>query len=49
MRGQGAYAEGIDQTFDVYAARLGLDGAGPQLDSSQFRPPALVDGQMRLF
>ena len=49
MRGEGAYAEGIDKTFDLFSAKLGLDGPGPELNSSQFHPPALDPAQMRLF
>ena len=49
MRGSGAYAAGIEKTFDVFVHRLALDQPWPQLDTSQFRPPALHSGQMRLF
>ena len=49
MRGEGAYAEQIGQTFHVFAQRLGLDRPLPELNRSQFRPPPLPSGQMRLF
>jgi DNA repair photolyase len=48
MRGEGAYAENIRQTFTVFARKHGLDQPVPPLDTSQFRPPA-VDGQGLLF
>jgi DNA repair photolyase len=49
MRGSGPYAEGIAKTFEVFAARLGLDQPSPELDTSQFRPPELNGAQLRLF
>jgi DNA repair photolyase len=49
MRGSGAYAEGIEKTFDVFAHKLGLDEPWTELDRSQFRPPRIDDGQLRLF
>ncbi len=49
MRGRGPYAEQIAQTFRVFGRRLGLDQKLPPLDSSQFRPPRLPGGQMRMF
>jgi DNA repair photolyase len=49
MRGSGPYAAGIKQTFDVFVRKLGLDQPWPELDTSQFRPPELASGQMRLF
>jgi DNA repair photolyase len=49
MRGSGAYAEGIASSFEVFTHQLGLTEAWPELDSSQFRPPELHSGQMRLF
>jgi DNA repair photolyase len=49
MRGRGAYADGIAQTFEVFAKKLGLDTPWEELDCSQFRPPELVRGQRRLF
>jgi DNA repair photolyase len=49
MRGSGAYAEGIAKTFEVFLHKLGLDQPWPKLDCSQFRPPQLDGGQLRLF
>ena len=49
MRGRGAYADGVAQTFDVFAKKLGLNTPWEELDCSQFRPPELVRGQRRLF
>ena len=33
MRGEGAYAEQIEQTFKVFARKNGLDGRLPALDT----------------
>lgn len=49
MRGSGPYAEGIAQTFQMFSCKLGLDVPFDELDTSQFRPPQLPGGQMRLF
>jgi DNA repair photolyase len=49
MRGTGAYAELLDQTFVVLQRKLGLDQPWPPLDCSQFRPPRLPGGQLSLF
>ncbi len=49
MRGQGAYAEQIAQTFEVFAKKHGLDRPLPALDHTQFRPPKPQSGQLRLF
>jgi DNA repair photolyase len=49
MRGEGAYAEQIQQTFDLFSRKLGLDGPLPPLDSSNFRPPRIAGQQQRLF
>ena len=49
MRGSGAYAEQIAQSFQVFAKKHGLDGHLPELDASHFRPPQQTQGQMRLF
>ena len=49
MRGSGAYAEGIAQSFDLFVRKLGLDEPWEELDASQFRPPQMAGGQMRLF
>jgi DNA repair photolyase len=49
MRGTGVYARHIQQTFQVFARQCGLDRALPELDPSQFRPPASESGQLRWF
>jgi DNA repair photolyase len=49
MSGSGVYAEGIAKTFEVFRRKYGLDAPWPELDSSQFRPPQLPGGQLRLF
>jgi DNA repair photolyase len=49
QRGQGAYAEQIQQTFRVFAHKLGLDRSLPELDTSLFRPPRPSSGQLSLF
>jgi DNA repair photolyase len=49
MKGSGPYAEGIAQTFQLFAHKLGLDAPWEPLDSSQFRPPRPPSGQLRLF
>ncbi len=49
MRGSGQYAEGIENTFQVFRRKHGLAGPLPPLDHSQFRPPRQTSGQMRLF
>jgi DNA repair photolyase len=49
MRGSGAYAEGIDANFDLFAKKFGLDKPWMPLDCSQFTPPKLPGGQLRLF
>lgn len=49
LRGEGSYAQGIADTFNVFARQYGLDGSPPELDSSQFRPPRAATGQGWLF
>ncbi|MCI0358347.1 MAG: PA0069 family radical SAM protein [Planctomycetaceae bacterium] len=49
MSGSGPYADGIEKTFDLFVHKLGLDAPSLPLDSSQFRPPRLAGGQLRLF
>jgi hypothetical protein len=49
MRGSGAIAEQIEQTFRLFAKKHGLAGERPPLDSSHFRPPRPTSGQLRLF
>src|SRR5262249_37396070 len=45
-RGQGLYAEQIEQTFNVFRKRFGLDKPLPPLDHSQFTPPKPASGQL---
>ena len=47
--GEGRYAEQIVNTFRLFARKYKLDSPLPPLDSSRFRPPRAVDGQLRLF
>jgi DNA repair photolyase len=49
MRGEGEYADGIAQTFKLFAHKFGLDRGLPRLDTSRFRAPQSPDGQKRLF
>jgi DNA repair photolyase len=49
MRGGGPYAEGIEASFDLFAKKFGLDQPWTPLDCSQFTPPKLPGGQLRLF
>jgi DNA repair photolyase len=49
MRGRGPLADQIEQVFDVFARKLGLDGSLPPLDMTRFRPPRPTAGQLRLF
>jgi DNA repair photolyase len=49
MRGKGAYAKQIAQTFKVFAKKHGLDRPLPPLDNTQFHPPKPQSGQLRLF
>jgi DNA repair photolyase len=52
MRGTGAYAEILEQRFDVATRRLGLDERAFRLDTSQFRVPEQPDpasAQLGLF
>jgi DNA repair photolyase len=49
MRGEGHYAEGIHNTFQVFRKKAGLDRPLPPLDTSKFSPPQPSSGQMRLF
>jgi DNA repair photolyase len=48
-RGQGLYAEQIEQTFKVFRKKLGLDRPLTPLDHSKFVPPKPASGQLRLF
>ena len=49
MRGTGEIADQINQTFQVFARRFGLDQKLPPLDVSQFRRPKSSSGQLSLF
>jgi DNA repair photolyase len=49
MRGTGIVAEQIERSFRVFARKYQLDQRLPELDSSQFIPPADRAGQRRLF
>lgn len=49
MRGDGPYADGIAASFDLFAKKFSLNKPWTQLDCSQFMPPKLPGGQMRLF
>lgn len=49
MRGEGNYADGIRQTFQIFRKKLGLDRPLPPLDHSQFTPQQPASGQLRLF
>lgn len=49
MRGGGAYADGVEATFDLFAKKFGLDSPWTPLDCSQFTPPRIPGGQKRLF
>jgi DNA repair photolyase len=49
MKGSGLIAEQIHQTFRLFARKHDLDRAMPELDFTQFRPPASKSGQLRLF
>ncbi len=46
MRGVGAYADQLAQSFQVYRRKFGFVERLPELDGTQFVPP---DGQKRLF
>ncbi|MCR4415262.1 MAG: PA0069 family radical SAM protein, partial [Thermoguttaceae bacterium] len=49
MSGTGPLAEQIEQLFDVFARKLGLNGEPPPVDSSRFRAPRVAKGQLWLF
>ena len=48
MRGSGALAQQIKDTFRVFSARHGLDRSSPRLSCAAFRKPNL-NGQLNLF
>lgn len=49
MRGTGPLAKQIDETFQVFSRRCGLDQSLPSLKSGHFRPPTSTSGQLHLF
>ena len=49
MRGTGVYADGVARSFEVFVRKLGLDRPWSELDCSQFFPPQMPGGQLRLF
>ncbi|MBC8353429.1 MAG: PA0069 family radical SAM protein [Planctomycetes bacterium] len=49
MRGEGAIAKQIEQTFRVFSQKYDLDGDLPELDTSQFQRPRGSSGQLHLF
>lgn len=49
MRGKGALAEQIQQTFKIFKRKLGFQDELPPLDFSQFEVPRPKSGQLRLF
>jgi DNA repair photolyase len=49
MVGSGQIAEQIKKMFRVFLKKHGLDAGLPPLDVTQFRPPTLPSGQLRLF
>jgi DNA repair photolyase len=49
MRGDGPRAEQIQQTFQLFAKKLGLTGDWPKLRTDLFERPQPAGGQMRLF
>ena len=48
MRGEGAYAELVEQRFAAAKRRLGLGGGAPPLRTDLFAPPSRDDRQLRL-
>ena len=48
-RGQGNYAQGMEDLFRTFSARYGLNQKLPPLDTSHFCPPRKANGQLRLF
>ena len=49
MRGDGQRAEQIQQTFQLFARKFGLNGEWPKLRTDLFVRPQPAGGQMRLF
>jgi hypothetical protein len=49
MSGEGPLADQIDQTFNVFSRKFGLDQKAEPLNNSLFEPPAPDSGQQWLF
>lgn len=49
MRGAGAYAEQIAQTFRAFSHKLGYTSKPERLNASRFQPPRSAHGQQYLF
>ncbi|MBD3673977.1 MAG: PA0069 family radical SAM protein [Planctomycetaceae bacterium] len=49
MKGTGPIAEQLQQTFEVFTRKLGLDRTFGPLDASHFQPPKPKRGQLKLF
>ena len=49
MRGTGQIAEQISKSFRLFVRKYKLDRKMPELDFTQFRPPKVKSGQLRLF
>ncbi len=49
MRGTGPYAEQIEQSFQIFRRKYGLDRPRPEPNLSLFRSPKSASGQQRLF
>jgi len=49
MRGEGAYAQMLEQRARLSAEKLGLDGTTASFDTTRFTPPRRRDAQPSLF
>jgi len=49
MRGEGPYAQMLEQRFRLAAEKLGFNAETAGLDTSRFTPPERRDGQLSLF
>ena len=49
MRGTGPYAEQIEQSFQIFRRKYGLDQPRPEPNLTLFRPPRAANGQRTLF
>jgi DNA repair photolyase len=47
--GRGLIAQHIENTFNVFAKKYGLDGDHEPLNAADFRPPRPLTGQLNLF